>query len=296
MHSIKHIYFIDKNILDDIRHLNEQKTQKHLSFNKKIDRCDSAINPMLAVLEGKNRTLPTRVQLIENLFEANREINFFYKNAINHGELLINNTANFIDDFAILINTKIPELLQSTKDLQKLLCRTYKDSEVLAISSCVKDIADKYSISIHHPLFVTAIYCLYENKAARGVLKPKENPTDGDAYNAAIDIRLLMSFLHLRQIFQSLDKNLEIHLFTMDKNLNDLQQVLCIDAENTSSETATDISCKIKIEFMPSLFNKTPKTQERHLNEIENLFNKNISRAFYSVSNITVSFVKPPRA
>ena len=296
MYTKKHLYLIDSNILIDIRDLNKGiENEETLSINQ-FDKSDSIVSPILAIVEGKTGALQTTNQMREHLSNVVKEIEVFYKNAKTDVKFLSKFTDYYINFFGEIMKNKLQEIIPPMIDLQKILYRDYEVSEAKNILNCIGCIAKKHKISIRHPMFYSAIYHLYGNVAAKNVFKKKINPNEKTAHNAAFDIRLLMSFLHLRQIFQSLDKNLEIHLFTRDKNLNVLRQVLCIDAENTSSETATDISCKIKIEFMPSLFNKTPKTQECHLNEIENLFNKNISRDFYSVLDITVSFVKPPRA
>ena len=288
-------YLIDKNILEDIRKINKNPEYEFLEFNRSIDTQQSIICVFLAVLEGNDRTPQTKEQLQISLLDAVQEIQKFYKYAKTDSDLLINTATQFIEMMGVHMPQKVQELIPTIKEIQKLLLLTYSTNDARSKLDEINAISNTNKIGLHHPVFVTAIHCLYGNSAARGVLFPKnskdpeKNSSDNKAYNAAFDIRLLMEFFFIRK--QNI-QNAKVYLHTRDENLRILEKELNIypkitDVENLSitiENLSIDIeftpfaeySCIPSLKYMPNL-NKNAKEKEYVKKRLKELYKQDIN-------------------
>jgi hypothetical protein len=241
------LYLLDKNVLNYIRSSNLRVNidPGYVKFARDIDDVQNIISLILAVQEGSNRTHQTEEELYNNIISATREVESFYKYARTDGKILGYPAIARIGAQILGSQSKekIDKLIPLIREIKSTLHPQASTSFAPGKLKKIKELAVKYSLQ-QHPLIMSAIMCLYGNSDANGVIKPGKNRTDGDAYNVAFDIQLLMLTAIIQRIVKDkINSNEHVYLYSNDKVLNELCKILKVVADRVTQDGVVSFIC-----------------------------------------------------
>ncbi|MEJ2630293.1 MAG: hypothetical protein P8014_05300 [Acidihalobacter sp.] len=262
------VYVLDKNIVEDIHKSLRGLPSEGVALARKIDRKANMVSPLLAIVEGSLRRPQSTTELYDTLRRDSNALGKFYRKARTDKEFLQQQSAEMIITFGAHTREKSSSLIPLTRALQKLLERTYSVVDARGILQQIDELSQETVGRCGHPLFACAIACLYGHAGAKNVLKPRENPTEGDAYNAVTDVRMLIETAYIRRMWQKMDPRENVYLYTRDKHLNDFAKVINVVSNGSASiddlnlELVNFSSTVTDPRLFPNLRNN-PKEMER---------------------------------
>lgn len=269
------IYLLDKNIVEDIKKSLNNTASTGAALARSIDRKGAIVSPMLSIAEGSFRKPQTQDEMLNSLIVETRAIGMFYKHARTDANFLREVAVKMVMAFEPHWRGKFNELMPLAIELKKLLYRTYSVRDAKDIFRKIDSLCSKHSIPRVHPLVVCAIACLYGHSGARRVLKPSMNPSEGDAYNAISDIRMLMDTAYISQMFRQRASNKLVKLLSNDIKLNEFSQEIQIFSDGdifatNSNEKLINHRVIISKNLFPMLMNN-----EKEINFIYSYFDGN---------------------
>jgi len=242
------VYLLDKNIVECIHRSLKGKLCPHIKLAKDIDCKKNRVSPLLAVLEGSVQKPQSDAEILNSLNRETEAIKQFYRRAKTDGDFLQHNQGEMIRTLGEHFRKSSNHLIQITIELQKILARTYSVKEANRIFDEINSLALNHKLKLTHPLLICAIMCLYGHTDARGAIKPKEKPSKRSAYNAVVDIRMLMETAYIRNILQKFAPKAKLILHTADKSLNKLEKSLLISAKEDANDGEVTFDTKFDTE------------------------------------------------
>lgn len=222
------LYLLDKNVVEDIRQSLRGIASPGIALARKVDRKGSTVSPILAIVEGSLRKPQAANEIHSSLLGDAQAVGMFYRHARTDAKALRDMDVEMITTFGSHWSEKTATLLPLGNALQALLARTYSVADAKDVLTKIDSLCREHSVKRVHPLVVCAIACLYGHKDARKVLKPAQNPTEGDSYNAVADIRMLLETAHIRRMWQQQSPREAVYLLSSDKSLNEFSRIIAL--------------------------------------------------------------------
>ncbi|MFM0184163.1 hypothetical protein PQR25_00075 [Paraburkholderia nemoris] len=227
------LYLLDKNVVEDIRNSQKSTASPGIALARKVDRKGSTISPILAIVEGSTRQPQAPNEIHSSLMADTQAVGMFYRHARTDAKALQDLDVEMIISFGTHWREKTAMLMPLGNALQMLLSRTYSTGDAKGVLTQIGSLCRTHSVERVHPLVTCAIACLYGHNGARKVLKPAQNPSEGDSYNAIADIRMLLEAAYIRRMWQEQSPREPVNLLSSDKNLNDFSRAIAVVAESS---------------------------------------------------------------
>lgn len=225
------LYLLDKNVVEDIHKSLRGIASPGIALARKVDRKGSTVSPILAIAEGSTRKPQASNEMHSGLIDDSQAVAMFYRQARTDAKALQDLGVEMAITFGTHWREKTAVLLPLGNALQTLLARTYSIVDAKDVLTKIDSLCRTHSVERVHPLVTCAIACLFGHRGARKVLKPAQNPSEGDSYNAIADIRMLLETAYIRRMWQQKHPLEPVNLLSNDKNLNDFSRAIGVIAE-----------------------------------------------------------------
>jgi hypothetical protein len=211
------ILLVDRNVVSDIagRFKPARAQGRTPDFLDLFGGQTIRINPLLAALEGNNRSVPTEDQIRNELNEATAAL----RRALPKAEILVGQDSvrailGLLHDARASFDRKHALLLELAPVLSAPTARTRVASRLGAVFAA----ANRHEVPIHSLLVLAIISSIAVPNArspAFTLLNLRRHYAAEHAYNALCDLRSLEIFIHLLCFFPGED----VHLCTGDRDL-----------------------------------------------------------------------------
>ncbi|MDO3624439.1 hypothetical protein Q3O98_25535 [Ralstonia pseudosolanacearum] len=228
------LYLLDKNIVEDISGSLRGVSSPGVRIARAIDRKGNMVSPILAIMEGSFRQPQRADETDQSLAEDTQVVGMFYRHARTDANALVDLRMGMSIILGAHWREKITRLMPLTAELQRLLARTYSVVDARGAFQQIVALCRMHAVEFVHPVVTCAVACLYGHDGARKVLKPAQNPTEGDSYNAMADIRMLMETAYIRRLWQQAAPRENVTLYSRDKNLNEFAKAIRIVVDQST--------------------------------------------------------------
>jgi hypothetical protein len=261
------VYLLDKNVVEDIKKSLRGIPTKGAAVARGIDRKGNTASPLLSIMEGSMQRAQSGPELHDQLMADTQAVGLFYNLAKTDSKYLRDFDATTVTALAPHMREKTDPLVPLTKALQALVVKPRRWDAAREVLKEIDALADKHEVNLAHPLITCAVATLYGSGPARGVLKPAVTPTDGGAYNAVADIRIVMETAYIRQMWNENGRRESVQLLSNDKDLNAFAKLspVRVDGSFLASPTGSEIisfSATISENLLPIL-RSLPKEMHR---------------------------------
>lgn len=253
-------FFVDRNVVSKLRDIRSGKTlanSQALEYWFKFFAQGSAIfNPLPYAMEAGHRRKPTKAEFIAAYEEGVSELADALPNC---------RIAKLSDTYYALFEASYGHYEREMQFLCEtcplILNRVPHDKES-ELSRCIVGIADKYQVRRGSLVILAVLSCLYEDvhgttpSIGRKLLKPKNDYTESDAYNALSDLR----HIEFVAVGQASLQGEAFTLCTCDKGLTSLWCALALRGGSSDGTLAFD--------FTTDLF---PRLAETELIDLKSL-------------------------
>lgn len=228
------LYLLDKNVVEDIHKSLNNKAAPGIALARKVDRKGNTISPILAIAEGSTRRPQAPNEIHDGLMADTQAVAMFYRQARTDAKALRDGGVEMAITFGTHWREKAAKLMPLGNALQILLSRTYSAIDARGVLTKIESLCRDHSLDKAHPLVTCAVACLYGHSGARKVIKPANNPSEGDSYNAIADIRMLLETAYIRRMWQEDSHRESVNLLSGDKNLNFFSKAIAVTAESST--------------------------------------------------------------
>jgi len=192
------LFMMDRNVVSVLKQLNNGSSRKdHIAtewWTNLLSDKDVLINPVFYALEGCNKKAPTYSEFVRSFDEAVVEIQSALPgvSVINYQGIHYKAAYTVIEELSEKLSKEADFLLDVVPLVKNRVHAKNLDQIKNVIISKAKDRGVVQSLA-----FLAALSCLYESDqeytypVARKIIKPKNAYSEGDAYNALNDLRIL---------------------------------------------------------------------------------------------------------
>ncbi len=263
---------LDRNIISSIKQIKENKLRENTKATdwwlKFYKESEFTINPLLYAFEGQYQRFPNYTEFCKSFDEASDELKEYFPKAkiIKYPKKAI-----YQKVYELLMEVSEQNILEQEFliNAAPLVANRVSDKELNHRQNAIDDLAEKYGILGESLLYYLIVSCLYDPKdgssylPARKILKPKENYTKKEAYNAIADINAITLFI------QSLSlQNFMMPVCTCDKPLAAFWAAI-----NPLKRTVKNK--KINIEFQPTKY-LFPRLSTKEIESFASNLNKKV--------------------
>jgi hypothetical protein len=220
----KNIYLLDRNVVSIIKRAVEGKVETEekkigmLKYLREIDRRNSAITPILSLIEGEKGREDSYKEKSMCLEKETEVIRLFFNNASTDADYLQSNASQFSATFTEYIEEKFDTYESFLRSAFVILENKISKVKRLDARNKIINIAKKQGIDLIHPAVVSCLSCLYGSEDARHVLKPKEHLEN--AYNPLSDLLLVFRVNLIKAVVESSGfVMLRVSFLTLDEGL-----------------------------------------------------------------------------
>lgn len=219
-HQVNILYLLDRNAVSIIRksidgsNLREDEIEK-IEELKKLNTPINKISPLLSILEGEKRRNESIREMHDTIKKESKAVSLFYDKAITDSKYLNDNIV-----FALLtfsgktVEVDWPKYISFCIEAQKYLIDIKKEQRE-TIKEKIINIARGHSVLPNKPIVVCFLSALYGSQDAMGVIKPKKQYTEHDAYNTVSDLSCISRLAFIDALFPDITPR----LITYDKKL-----------------------------------------------------------------------------
>lgn len=232
---------------------------------RRIDLPSNFVSPLLSIIEGNQRRIPTREEVLELVRRETTAIKNFFKRARHDSDYL---KENIIDVVMIALGETAREMdtyRAATKDLRHLLANPNGEDRARRLRDQIFELAADHGISETNPLILCGIASVYGNIHARLVLKPSEIDNKEDDYNVIMDLSKIKLMLNMSDPTDA--SHPQFRLATADKGLNIFSHAFRATRVETrrsgdQAVVSTLLDLPLFINKLPMLSNKKRQKQE----------------------------------
>lgn len=260
-------FLVDRNVVSNLRRIREHGANDGdatFEWWTKFFKGGAAIfNPLLYAYEGAQRRLPTRMEFEQAFAEGRVELLHAFPEA-NTVELQSAHVDAAYEQLAALAARGGRDAVFLMAVMPLILHRVARKSEA-RIRDQILELALKHKVVLSAPVSLAVFSCLFDDvhgsvpSIGRRLLKPKENYSLEDAYNAVSDIR----HVELAALSGAVVADGQFALCTADRALAEFWTALSVRSESTS-DGLLQLHYSVSTELMPRL-------QHSEINELATL-------------------------
>ncbi|MDV0438287.1 hypothetical protein [Xanthomonas sacchari] len=214
------VYQLDRNVVIEIEKSMDLGCTPFINQIRAIDQPGNIVSALLSMTEGhvKERrdehsfalSFERETKAFDAFFKYAKTDTLSLKEVFNLASYFINEVTSSQDvDLEFIKKIQKEFALETSRDLAK---SEYEKARSIIIKNNRK-ITDKISLM--------CIAAALGSKQARGVLKPKNNPTDSEAFNALADIEKISLVSYMRVLSITMGTTNRIEIFSFDQDLID---------------------------------------------------------------------------
>ncbi|MGR5174909.1 hypothetical protein ACPV4O_27450 [Vibrio owensii] len=265
-------FFLDRNALSDVKRSVEGKNVdiNRLKTLRRLDKNNHIVSGILAYREGQKTRTESSVEIKASVYKDAPYLDKFFFHAKTDTKIILELGDRFFDvfsddggkegdwekylDFLIYVQARLFQPIASSKRFS------------VAQEICKK--ADELNFTRQHPVVVCSLSALYDNKHARGVLKPKCNLSQEDAqklaYNTLNDLILIYRLTELQ--FEC-GPQAKVKLVTFDRSLENFLKLVRVESASRV-EGSINTQTKMNIFFSSDIFSGVSEDVQNSLVEL----------------------------